>query len=209
MAVNLKYDLATANEDGIASKTGFDSAGQSLPAEMLPTTLPFGGITFQLGPAWADNPNAVVARGQTVTLPTGKFNRVYILAAADGDQSGTFRVGDKSVDLKIQDWQGYIGQWDNRTWSQHTVELPTPPEPAADDHSWQAERNRKTRAYVQEHGPRTQVEPLFTGLTPGFIKRDPVAWFASHHHTAQGGNEVYAYCYLFGYTLDLRRAQLP
>jgi alpha-mannosidase len=201
--VNLKYDLATANEDGIASKSGFDSIGQNLPAEMLPTTLPFGGITFQLGPTWADNPNAVVTRGQTITLPTGKFNRVYILAAADGDQTGTFRVGDKSVDLKIQDWQGYIGQWDNRTWSQHTVELPTPPGPAADDHSWQAERNRRFRAYVQKHGPVTRAEPLFTGLTPGFIKRDPVAWYASHHHSAQGGNEVYAYCYLFSYALDL------
>jgi alpha-mannosidase len=201
--IDLKYDLATANEDGIASKSGFDSANENLPAEMLPTTLPFGGITFQLGPTWADHPNAVVTRGQTISLPAGKFNRVYILAAADGDQAGTFQVGDKSVNLKIQDWQGYIGQWDNRTWTQRTVELPTPPEPAADDHSWQAERNRRFRAYVQEHGPRTRVEPLFTGLTPGFIKRDPVAWFASHHHSAQGGNEVYAYCYLFGYVLDL------
>jgi alpha-mannosidase len=40
-------------------------------------------------------------------------------------------------------------------------------------------------------------------LKPGFIKQAPVAWFASHHHTAQGGNEAYAYCYLFGYTLEL------
>ena len=201
--VDLKYDLATANEDGIASKSGFDSANENLPAEMLPTTLPYGAINFQLGPTWADNPNAVVTRGQTVTLPRGKFNRVYILAASDGDQTGTFKVGDKSVDVKIQDWQGYIGQWDNRIWGQHTVELPTPPEPAADDHSWQAEKNRKTRAYVKEHGPISQVEPLFAGLTPGFIKRDSVAWYASHHHTAQGANEVYAYCYLYGYTLDL------
>ena len=201
--VGLKYDLATASEDGIPSKTGFDAANENLPAEMLPTTLPFGGITFKLGPVWTDHPNAVVTRGQTIPLPLGKFNRIYILAAADGDQEGTFRVGDKTVDLKIQDWQGYIGQWDNRTWSEHTVVLPTPPEPAADDHGWQAERNRKARAYVQEHGPLTQVEPLFTGLTPGFIKRDPVGWFASHHHTAQGGNEVYAYCYLFTYVLDI------
>jgi alpha-mannosidase len=201
--VDLKYDLATASQDGITSTTGFDAAGENLPAEMLPTTLPFAGITFKLGPVWKDHPNAVVAHGQSIPLPSGKFNRVYILAAADSDQRGAFHVGESSVDLTIQDWQGYIGQWDNRTWSTHSVVLPTPPEPAADDHSWQAERNRKTRAYVQEHGPISQIEPLFTGLTPGFIKRDPVAWYASHHHTAQGGNEVYAYCYLFGYSLDL------
>jgi alpha-mannosidase len=168
---------------------------------MLPTTLPFGGITFHLGPAWTDHPNAVVARGQTIPLPAGKFNQIYILAAADGDQEGTFRLGNTSVDLSIQDWQGYIGQWDNRTWNEPKVEIPTPPEPAVDDHSRQAERVRRIRAYVQEHGPMTRIELEYTGLKPGFIKRAPVAWYASHHHTAQGGNEPYAYCYLFAYTL--------
>jgi alpha-mannosidase len=202
-ALELKYDLATASEDGAASKSGFDAAGQNLPADMLPTALPFGGITFRLGPAWTGNPNAVVARGQSIPLPSGNFNRVYILAAADGDQMGTFRLGDSSTELKIQDWQGYIGQWDSRTWNERKVEIPTPPEPAANDHSWQAERNRRIRAYVQEHGPITRTEAEFSGLEPGFIKRAPVAWFASHHHTAQGGNEPYAYCYLFTYALDL------
>ena len=194
--VTLRYDLTVASQDGIASKTGFDAAGRNLPAEMLPTTLPFGGITFKLRPVWADHPNAVVA-------PLLAPDHEKALAAADGDQTGTFQIGGSSVDLKIQDWRGYIGQWDNRTWTTHSVELPTPPEPAADDHSWQAERNRRTRAYVREHGPISQTEPLYTGLTPGFIKRAPVAWYASHHHTAQGGNEVYAYCYLFGYVVDL------
>jgi alpha-mannosidase len=201
--VELKYDLATASEDGAPSKSGFDAAGQNLPADMLPTALPFGGITFRLGPAWTGNPNAVVARGQSIPLPAGNFNRVYILAAADGDQMGTFRLGDSSTELNIQDWQGYIGQWDTRTWNERKVEIPTPPEPAADDHSWQAERTRRTRAYVQEHGPITRTEAEFSGLEPGFIKRAPVAWFASHHHTAQGGNEPYAYCYLFTYALDI------
>jgi alpha-mannosidase len=203
--VELKYDLATASEDGIPSKRGFDAAGQSLPAEMLPTTLPYGGISFHLGPVWTDHPNALVARSQTIPLPSGKFNRVYILAAADGDQVATFRLGDKSADLNIQDWQGYIGQWDTRTWIDHIVEV-TIPEPAADDHSRQAERARRLRAYVQDHGPgwlTTHNEPEYTGLKPGFIKRAPVAWYASHHHTAQGANEVYAYCYLFAYSLDI------
>jgi alpha-mannosidase len=136
-------------------------------------------------------------------MHSGKFNRVYILAAADGDQRGTFRLGDASVELNIEDWQGYIGQWDTRKWIDRKVEIPTPPEPAADDHSWQAERTRKTRAYVQEHGPITRIEPEYTELEPGFIKPAPVAWFASHHHTAQGGNEPYAYCYLFAYSLEM------
>ncbi len=40
-------------------------------------------------------------------------------------------------------------------------------------------------------------------ITPGFIKRAPVAWFASHRHGADGANEPYAYSYLFAYTIDL------
>jgi alpha-mannosidase len=83
------------------------------------------------------------------------------------------------------------------------VELPTPPEPAADDHSRQAEATRKARADVQAHGPLTRTVTEYSGVKPGFIKRAPVAWFASHHHTAQGGNEPYAYCYLFAYSLDI------
>jgi alpha-mannosidase len=201
--VDLKYDLATASEDGAQAKSGLDAASDNLPSEMLPTTLPFAGIAFHLGPPWTDHPNAVVAHGQSIHLPAGKFNRVYILAAADGDQKGTFRVGEHSVDLNIENWQGFIGQWDTRTWIDRKVEIPTPPEPAADDHSWQAERTRKTRAYVQEHGPIMRVEPEYTGLTPGFIKRAPVAWFASHYHTAQGTNKPYDYCYLFAYSLEI------
>jgi alpha-mannosidase len=48
----------------------------------------------------------------------GQHNRVYVLAAsAEGDQKATFKVGGKKVELNIQDWGGFIGQWDNRQWS--------------------------------------------------------------------------------------------
>jgi len=43
----------------------------------------------------------------------------------------------------------------------------------------------------------------YTGLTPGFVKSAPVAWFASHRHAADGANEPYAYSYLFAYTMDV------
>jgi alpha-mannosidase len=202
--VPLKYDLPTASEDGAKSAGGFDAAGQNLPAEMLPTELNYGGVRFQLGPAWTGKPNAVVARGQMITLPAGKFNRLYLLAAsADGDQKGTFRVGDHAVNLTIQDWAGYIGQWDNRTWNMKQVAIPMPPEPAPSDHSPEAERARRFRAYVQLHGPIVRTEMEYTGLKPGFIKRAPVAWFASHRHSAQGANEPYSYCYLYAYAVDL------
>ena len=199
--VTLKYDLAAASEDGAKAKTGFNAAGDNLPAEMLPTTLPFSGITFHLAPPWTDHANAVVAHGQSIPLPPGKFNRVYILAAADGDQKADFKVGQTTVGLHIENWQGNIGQWDTRTWIDRKVEIPTPAEPAADDHSWQAAKTRKIRADVQAHGPIMRVEPQYTGLRPGFIKTAPVAWYASHYHTADGTNKPYDYCYLYSYSI--------
>jgi alpha-mannosidase len=41
------------------------------------------------------------------------------------------------------------------------------------------------------------------GITPGFTKRAPVAWFASHRHAQDGTNEPYAYSYLFAYAIDI------
>ena len=123
---------------------------------------------------------------ETISLPAGKFNRLYILAAsAGGDQKASFKIGDRSVDLTIQDWGGYIGQWDNRIWNKKEEAVtPRPGAPVVNP-------------------PRMRTTMEYVGLTPGFIKRAPVAWFASHHHTADGANEPYAYSYLFAYTIDV------
>jgi alpha-mannosidase len=161
--------------------SGFAADGSALPAEMLPAEIGFGGVGFNLAPARTGTPNAVVAKGQTIQLPAGKFDRVYVLAAsADGDQRATFRVGETAVDATIQDWGGFIGQWDDRIWQ--SKEVPIPAQPG-----------------------RTRTDPFaeMTGLKPGYIKRAEVAWFASHRHTADGANEPYAYSYLFAYPLDV------
>jgi alpha-mannosidase len=199
--VTLAYDRSVASVDGAGGATGFDDAGRSLPAEMLPGEIAFGGVRFRLAPAVNGEPNAVTAHGQSVALPAGEFDRLYVLAAsADGDRRVTFGVGDRSVPLTVQDWGGYIGQWDNRVWRQ--VELPTPPEPAASDSSREAQRARRIRAWVAANGPRTADE--FSGtIVPGYVKPAPVAWFASHRHDANGANEPYAYAYLFAYAIDL------
>jgi alpha-mannosidase len=198
--VALTYDRAVATPDGRPGFGGFDSRGRSLPAEMLPTDLKFGAVDFKLAPATNGNLNAVTAMGQTIALPEGRYNKVYVLAAsADKDQKATFKAGDNAVELTIPSWTGYIGQWDNRIWK--TVEVPVPAEPAADDHSKEAQRARRMRAYVQKNGPITKEE--FAGLTPGFVKTTPVAWFASHRHGTDGSNEAYKYSYLYATTLDL------
>jgi alpha-mannosidase len=188
--VTLAYDLAVASNDETKSVSGFDAQGHAIPAEMLPAQLTFGGVEFKLAPAKTGTKNAVVAKGQTVDLPQGKFNRVYVLAAsAEGDQKGTFKVGDKAVDVTVEAWGGFIGQWDTRLWEK--TEEPIPQRPGAPAPAANAPRTR-----TNEYGK-------MVGLKPGFVKTAPVAWFASHNHTADGANEPYAYSYLFAYPIDI------
>jgi alpha-mannosidase len=116
--VPLNYDLATASDDGSPSKVGFDGKGNSLPAEMLPEQITYDDVNFQLAPAKSGVPNAVVTKGQTIELPSGQYDRLYLLAAsADGDQNATFEIGSTKADLDIEGWGGFIGQWDDRQWS--------------------------------------------------------------------------------------------
>jgi alpha-mannosidase len=114
----LHYDLATASNDGTPSVGGFDGRGDAFPAEMLPEQITFNDVQFHLAAAKTGSPNAVVAKGQTIDLPEGRYNRVYVLAAsAYGDQKAAFEVGKKKVELDIQNWSGFVGQWDDRQWS--------------------------------------------------------------------------------------------
>jgi alpha-mannosidase len=183
--VALRYDLAATSDTGMPVSGGFDGLGNALPADMLPTSIPFDGAEFQLASVKAGEPNAAVANGQTITLPAGDYNRVYVLAASDdGDQDATFRVGDHDVPVKIEDWGGFIGQWDDRQWTAKEV----------------TETGRMGRQ-------RTENDPYaeMVGIRPGYIKRADLAWYCSHHHDPTGKNVAYAYSYLFGYSMDLPR----
>ncbi|MGB9005511.1 MAG: glycoside hydrolase family 38 C-terminal domain-containing protein [Candidatus Aminicenantales bacterium] len=185
--VALPYDQIVASRDKTRVKGGFDSSGRSLPSEMLPAEMAYAGVRFRLAPS--GRPDAVVARGQTISLPAGPFNRLYILAAsAEGDQKACFRIGRDSVELTIQDWSGYIGQWDNRLWN--TREEPVPRRPGEP-------------AQPPGGAPRMRTVMDYAGLKPGYVKPAAVAWFASHRHGAAGDNEPYAYSYLFAYAVDV------
>lgn len=200
-AVMLHYDLAAATNDGAkasAAGAGFDDAGDSYATEMLPARISYSGVEFQLAHAATGAKNAVVARGQKIDLPAGDYNRVYILAAADGDQKGAFKVGENAQEFTVQDWKGFVGQWYDRSFTMEPV--PIPAEPDASDTSDRARRLRRRIAYLQKN-PETL--PHYASMTPGFIKRAPIAWFASHYHDANGANLPYSYSYLFAYEMDL------
>ena len=191
--VSLPYDLAVSSNDDTKTTGGFDGKGNAIPAEMLPASINFGPVTFQLAPAGTGKANALAAKGQTLQLPAGSFNRVYVLAASsDGDRKATFRAGDKDVDLTIEDWGGFVGQWDTRIWNL----------PARD---WAISANRAVwpPANQANGGAEPRYPEDYVGLTPGYIKPADLAWYCSHHHTADGLNEPYQYSYLFAYAIDL------
>jgi alpha-mannosidase len=138
----------------------------------LPAKITSEGINFKLGSIRAGQKNVLSCRGQTLKIPAG-FDRIYFLAAAiGGDQFDRFTVGGRIVKMKTQNWCGFIGQWDNRQWGGKPIELA---------YNW----DRKLRRIV-----------------PGYIKRDPVAWF-SPHLVAEGKIQYYKYAYLFKYHIDL------
>jgi alpha-mannosidase len=122
--VTLNYDLASATNDGSAEKTGFDGKGNSLPAEMMPQQITFNDVVFHLQSAKTGSLDAVVTKGQKIQLPAGNYNRVYILAAsASGDQTAEFEVGDHKTQLNIENWGGFLGQWNDREWSSKDTSL--------------------------------------------------------------------------------------
>jgi alpha-mannosidase len=195
--VKLQYDLAVAsNDDTQTSGGGFDGSGKAMPAEMLPPKINYHDVEFELAPAKTGTLNAVVAKGQTISLPEGHFNRIYILAASqDGDQNATFAVGDRKVDLTIQDWTGFVGQWDTRQWKNQT------------ERDWAISANHAVWPPAdlddREKRPASPRYPEdYVGLRPGYVKPASLAWYASHQHTAGGLNQPYRYSYLFAYALD-------
>ena len=178
--IPLVYDAYATTRDGEVPVGGFDAEGRSLPAEMLPASIDYDGIEFALGPV--GKRNAASAHGQVLTLPSGMKGRVYILAASTaGDEKVAFKIGDKPVELMIQDWGGYIGQWDNRVWTTRQEYGPGP----------------------RGGAPRLRTIQEYAALVPGFVKPAPVAWFASHRHLQDGTNDPYAYSYLFVYSLEV------
>jgi alpha-mannosidase len=196
--VALHYDLAVAtNDDTRTNNGGFDGKGNAIPAEMLPDTVRYHDVKFKLGPSKTDAPNAMVAKGQTIQLPTGRYNCLYLLAAsADGDQNASFLVGNRKIELKIQDWSGFIGQWDTRLWKNQS------------ERDWAISANHAVwpPADLAQREQRP-VSPRFpedyVGLQPGYVKTAELAWYASHLHTAEGLNQPYRYSYLFAYRIEL------
>ena len=210
-SVRLACNLSVSSNDDTHCAEGFNGKGDALPAEMLPATLAFNGVRFDLAPAGTGKPNAVRATGQTIELPKGSFNRVYVLAAsADDDQKAIFKVGSRSADVTVQAWNGFIGQWDVTVWKPRpefvteTDANGTRQVPLRKDWTVSANHAKWDVGYRGSPYWSPRYPDDYIGLVPGYMKRADIAWYASHHHTREGLNQPYEYSYLFVYALDLR-----
>jgi len=89
-----------------------------------------------------------------------------------GDTYAEFLVGAKTNVARVQASSGFIGQWDNRNF-----EGQVPPV------------------------SMSIVNPV-RSITPGFIKRAPLAWFCSHRLGLHGEDHPYEFSYLFKLALE-------
>ena len=152
---------------------------------MLLGKIDYAGLSFMLAQASAGKPNAVTTDGQTIHLPAGNFNRLYLLAAAaNGDQKAEFKIGDRSVTLSLQDWTGFVGQWDDRIWK--TTEETVPPRSGRTCLYWAVVPCSGSRARGNRLQMRVNEYGEMVGIRPGYIKRADIGWFASHRHDAAG-----------------------
>lgn len=152
--VALPFDTRVSTTNADRGAVSIDSEGRSLAKEQLPRSVEVDGVSIAIGDGTSD---AVTCKGQTVALPSSAGGTVYVLAAArNGDKDAEFRVGERTVPVRVQSWRGYVGQWDNRLWKGEV------PETAF---QWKNE---------------------WEGLEPGYVKPAPIAWFNSHYHTPKG-----------------------
>lgn len=176
-SVTLPFDLDAISRDGDWRDGSFDEQNRTLAGEEFPARIESGNVVFRTGSSAPRAKNALRCRAQSLALPQGNWNRVYLLAASiGGDQNGEFRLGNRVISRKIGDWSGFVGAFDSRVWN-------GPQRENAND--WTGN----------------------VGLKPGFIKTQTVAWQASHRHHPARGNEIYHRSYLFQIGFDLGGAR--
>jgi alpha-mannosidase len=214
--VNLPYNLDGLSIDRDRNDGDFDGKGQTLAAELLPEdTFEMHGVPFRFGPAAPRAPNLVVPDGQTVPLPRGTYNRLYVLATAvGGDTPATFAFsratsppgsassaspGEGQQTVRIQEWEGVVGQWDSRVVDDRLLRTVYV---APDDgqQSWTLDAIDNLTVTRFERAAR-RVSGL-DQIRPGFVKRAEIAWVGTHRH-ARDGNQPYVLSYVFAYALDV------
>jgi alpha-mannosidase len=112
-SLELPYNQDIFSFDTKRSDGNF-AGGLTIPAELIGDNVISEDISFRIGSRAEGQKNAVSANGQKIAIPAGKFNKLYILAAASEDTRGEIKTGNKTTILGFQCWTGFVGQHYNR-----------------------------------------------------------------------------------------------
>jgi alpha-mannosidase len=108
--VALPYNVKTASYNAYRGDANFDGKGNSLAAELLPESIDFKGVSFSLSDPAAEN--GVKCGGETIDLPQGGYNKLYLLAAStQGDRNAVFTVDGRAHEAFVPYYSGFVGQW--------------------------------------------------------------------------------------------------
>jgi alpha-mannosidase len=110
----LAYTADVVSLDGEKTGGAMSEDGARYPGEQFPRELESEGIRYQLGEA--GNNNVLFADGQSIELPAGEFNRLYVLAAAREDTNAEFLIDGVAQRVEVPQWYGKIGDYDTRIW---------------------------------------------------------------------------------------------
>jgi alpha-mannosidase len=197
----LPFNLDGVSTDGHFADGDFDGKGHTISGDLLPRDLLLDGVPFVFGSSAPGAMNVLVPHGQTLPLPAGGYDRVYLVAAAVGGNVPTaVTAGGKAQSFTVHEWEGAIGQWDSRLKEPGALREPFVPA---------ARNGTPSTAEIRDlmltpWDPRTfGVAPAdIDRIRPGFVTRDEIAWIGTHRH-APDGNQVYIMSYLFKYTVDV------
>lgn len=209
--VPLPFNLDGISSDKNFADGDFDGRKHTLSGDLLPPRLMLNGTPFTFGSSAPGAKNIVVPNGQTITLPQGAFDRLYIIAAAvGGDVSTTVRVGTTSQTVTIREWEGAVGQWDSRLKEPGALREEFIPSRANGTPTTEEVR----AGMLIPWDPQTFAVSAadIDKIRPGFVKRDEIAWIGTHRH-GPAGNQTYIMSYLVLYAIDLppgtRQVALP
>jgi len=150
--MNLPFNVVATRAQGQADVKGFDGEGHSIPSELWPARLDFGGIDFLLGPAQQAVANAVSCQGQRLSLGEHDHDRLHLLAAATGGPvSGTFHLGGSDATLEVGHYSGFLGRRPSprrRFWSR-----------PVETQIILGDRQRIAWVGTHRHGPEGEDEP--------------------------------------------------
>jgi alpha-mannosidase len=204
--IELPFNLDGVSNDANRADGDFDGKGQTLAAELLPANLWLDGVPFKFGASADGALNVLAPSGQTLKLPAGNYNRVYVLAATIGGDVSSEISGQP---LTIREWQGPVGQWDSRLKEPRQLREVSVA-PMTPGQTWTADAINQD--LVVQYDAATGVVKGIDQIRRGFVKREEIAWVGTHRHDPSG-NQPYIGSYLFLYPIDLpagtRELRLP